>query len=143
MVTTSPDLDRYLREVTGQMAAWVERGELQKVVLVVAAAATEEVLERWTFDVETDTTALSAGKCGMAGSGTAAWLRCACVVPGLLCRLAAARAHPLACRPPAAKSEKDIHKEIASIIRQITASITFLPLIDEPCADGHAFSPDP
>lgn len=32
------------------------------------------------------------------------------------------------------KSEQDIMKEIQAIIRQITASVTFLPLIEEPCS---------
>lgn len=31
------------------------------------------------------------------------------------------------------KSHKDIQTEIAAIIRQITASVTFLPLLEEPC----------
>jgi mitotic spindle assembly checkpoint protein MAD2 len=32
-----------------------------------------------------------------------------------------------------AKSKKDIHNEIQAIIRQITASVTFLPLLQESC----------
>jgi mitotic spindle assembly checkpoint protein MAD2 len=31
------------------------------------------------------------------------------------------------------KSVKEIHNEIQAIIRQITASVTFLPLLNEPC----------
>lgn len=31
------------------------------------------------------------------------------------------------------KSHKDIQTEIQAIIRQITASVTFLPLLEEPC----------
>ena len=31
------------------------------------------------------------------------------------------------------KSEADIHKEIQGIVRQITASVTFLPVIEEQC----------
>ena len=34
---------------------------------------------------------------------------------------------------PAQKSEKEIHGEIQGIIRQITASVTFLPVIDSQC----------
>jgi len=33
----------------------------------------------------------------------------------------------------AEKSQKEITAEIAAIIRQITASVSFLPLLDEPC----------
>jgi mitotic spindle assembly checkpoint protein MAD2 len=32
-----------------------------------------------------------------------------------------------------AKSIKEVHNEIQAIIRQITASVTFLPLLQEPC----------
>jgi mitotic spindle assembly checkpoint protein MAD2 len=32
-----------------------------------------------------------------------------------------------------AKSKKDVHNEIQAIIRQITASVTFLPLLQESC----------
>jgi mitotic spindle assembly checkpoint protein MAD2 len=31
------------------------------------------------------------------------------------------------------KSDKEITKEIQAIVRQITASVTFLPLLSEPC----------
>jgi len=31
------------------------------------------------------------------------------------------------------KSEKDIHTEIQAIIRQITASVTFLPMLEDKC----------
>jgi len=35
---------------------------------------------------------------------------------------------------PTNKTEKDIHNEIAAIIRQITASVTFLPLLEQACS---------
>mmetsp|Transcript_7043 Transcript_7043/g.8075 ORF Transcript_7043/g.8075 Transcript_7043/m.8075 type:complete len:204 (+) Transcript_7043:175-786(+) len=35
--------------------------------------------------------------------------------------------------PPAQKPEKEIMGEIQAIIRQITASVTFLPLLSDPC----------
>jgi mitotic spindle assembly checkpoint protein MAD2 len=31
------------------------------------------------------------------------------------------------------KSEDDVKKEIQGVIRQITASVTFLPLLETPC----------
>jgi mitotic spindle assembly checkpoint protein MAD2 len=36
--------------------------------------------------------------------------------------------------PGKVKPEKEIQAEIQAIVRQITASVTFLPLLDEPCA---------
>ena len=35
-------------------ADWLVTGALQKMVLVVTSVATKEVLERWTFDIQTD-----------------------------------------------------------------------------------------
>lgn len=36
-------------------------GQLQKMVMVVTSSASKSVLERWTFDILTDATALAAG----------------------------------------------------------------------------------
>ncbi|KAL4856705.1 Mitotic spindle assembly checkpoint protein [Chlorella vulgaris] len=78
-------------------AEWLEGGALQKVVLVVTGVASKEVLERWTFDIQTD-------KGVVAGS---------------------------AALPE--KAESQITQEIQAIIRQITASVTFLPLLQDAC----------
>ena len=32
------------------------------------------------------------------------------------------------------KSQKEITQEIQAIVRQITASVTFLPILNEPCS---------
>ena len=37
------------------------------------------------------------------------------------------------CSAPGEKSEDDIKKEISAVIRQITASVTFLPLLESAC----------
>ena len=42
-------------------AEWLEGGALQKVVLVITGVASKEVLERWSFDIQTDK-AVVAGK---------------------------------------------------------------------------------
>ena len=46
---------------THTSADWLERGLLQRLVLVVSSAATNEVLERWTFEVATDRDVLAGG----------------------------------------------------------------------------------
>lgn len=40
------------------------------------------------------------------------------------------------CRPAQDKSEAQITQEIQAIIRQITASVTFLPLLTDTCECG-------
>lgn len=78
--------------------AWLMRGEVQCLVLVVKGVDSGENLERWQFNVET-TKVADTGRTVME----------------------------------AQKSQKEITQEIQAIIRQITASVTFLPLLNEPC----------
>lgn len=42
-------------------AAWLETGELQRVVLVILDQATSEPLERWNFIIEADKDVLQKG----------------------------------------------------------------------------------
>lgn len=78
-------------------AEWLGSGTLQKVVLVITSVSSKEVLERWTFDIQTDKTIVAGTKDAQE------------------------------------KSEAAITQEIQAIIRQITASVTFLPLLSDTC----------
>jgi mitotic spindle assembly checkpoint protein MAD2 len=40
---------------------WLEKGLLQRLVLVVTSAYSNEVLERWTFEVQTDKDVVAGG----------------------------------------------------------------------------------
>jgi len=103
LTTTDEGLLRYLRNVQQQVTEWLLTGNIQRLVVVVKGVDTMETLERWQFNVSVDDVA--------AGGENA--------TPN---------------QPAAAtKSVKDIHNEIQAIIRQITASVTFLPLLQEPC----------
>lgn len=97
MVTTDDPLKKYLGTVLTQLANWLSRGDVQKLVLVVTGVESHQVLERWVFDVD-----LSAG---VAAGGSI---------------------------PP--KNDDVVRAEIQAIMRQITASVTFLPVVEEPCA---------
>jgi len=87
-------LKKYLNDVVNQLSIWLESGEVQKLVIVIASISNKEVLERWIFDIHTE-----KPKDGQVVE----------------------------------KSQKEITTEIQAIIRQITASVTFLPLLSEPC----------
>mmetsp|Transcript_2832 Transcript_2832/g.7499 ORF Transcript_2832/g.7499 Transcript_2832/m.7499 type:complete len:210 (-) Transcript_2832:191-820(-) len=101
MITSDEGLTKYLNNVLTQMSDWLQSGELQRLVLVVAGIESKEVLERWAFNIETDQHILGARDTNAA---------------------------------KAEKSQKEITSEIQAIVRQITASVTFLPLLDEPCS---------
>lgn len=111
LTTTDEGLLRYLNNVHKQVTQWLHTGSIQRLVVVVSNVDTMETMERWQFNVSiVDTTDYS----GVAANDSE-------------------NATPN--RPPTAstKSIKDIHNEIQAIIRQITASVTFLPLLQEPC----------
>ncbi|KAJ9521585.1 mitotic spindle assembly checkpoint protein [Haematococcus lacustris] len=90
-------LTKYLNTVMAQMKEWLSQGLLKQMVLVVTEADTKDVLERWTFDIDTN-------KDVVAGKG------------------------PLPDKP-----EKEITQEIQAIMRQISASVSFLPLLESRC----------
>jgi mitotic spindle assembly checkpoint protein MAD2 len=108
LTTTDEGLLRYLQNVQEQVTVWLLTGNIQRLVVVVKGVDTLETLERWQFNVSIDESSLSAGSENAAPNQV--------VQP-----------------PPTSKSIKEIHNEIQAIIRQITASVTFLPLLQEPC----------
>lgn len=97
LVTTDEGLKGYLSSVLAQLSHWLVKGECQKVVIAISGVETNETLERWTFNVETDNAVVDGES------------------------------------KPKQKTQGDIVKEIQSIIRQIVSSVTFLPLLSEPC----------
>ena len=101
LVSNNDELTAYIDQILNQLNDWLLQGNVQKLILVVTGSLTNQVLERWVFNV--------------GGSATV--------------RENLANSTNL----KAAKSEKEISSEIQAIIRQITASVSFLPLIDEPC----------
>ncbi|XP_019733042.1 mitotic spindle assembly checkpoint protein MAD2A [Hippocampus comes] len=95
-VTSDPELKNYLDNVVTQLKEWLLNCTVQKLVLVITCLETDEVLERWQFDIECDKSAME-------------------------------------CSAPREKSIQTIQGEIRSVLRQITASVTFLPLLETPC----------
>ena len=107
LTTTDEGLLRYLHTVQKQVTEWLKTGNIQRLVVVVKGVDTMETLERWQFNVSVDDATSGGGSENTTPNQPV-------VAP--------------------TKSVKDIHNEIQAIIRQITASVTFLPLLQEPCA---------
>ena len=97
LVTSDEGLKSYLVQVLRQLAEWLTKGEVQKLVVVITGVESKEVLERWVFNIDTDKTALAPGVTRV-------------------------------------KPHKEIQGEIQAIIRQVTACVTFLPLLEEACS---------
>ena len=62
LVTTDDGLKTYLVSVLQQINDWMMTKALQKLVLVVTAVGSKEVLERWVFDVEQEGVETADGK---------------------------------------------------------------------------------
>ncbi|ELU06537.1 hypothetical protein CAPTEDRAFT_166738 [Capitella teleta] len=96
LVSTDPELKKYLNTVLAQVKDWLQNLTIKKMVAVIKCSQTSEVLERWQFDIQCDKT---------AANETA----------------------------PRERSLQEIESQIKAIIRQITASVTFLPLLETSC----------
>ncbi|KAM0048685.1 putative mitotic spindle checkpoint protein Mad2 [Helianthus debilis subsp. tardiflorus] len=44
----------FIANLNTQLSEWLEAGKLQRIVLVIMSKATNEVLEKWNFSIETD-----------------------------------------------------------------------------------------
>ena len=105
LTTTDGGLIKYLGNVMSQVESWLLSGDVQRLVVVVSGVDSGETLERWQFNVSLEE---GSGENAMPNGNTQSSNK--------------------------KKSLKEIHGEIQAIIRQITASVTFLPLLNEPCS---------
>ncbi|GFZ00005.1 DNA-binding HORMA family protein [Actinidia rufa] len=61
LLTQDEGVKTFIANLTAQLSDWLESGKLQRVVLVIMSKATNEVLERWNFSIETDNEVLEKG----------------------------------------------------------------------------------
>jgi mitotic spindle assembly checkpoint protein MAD2 len=123
LMTTDEGLLSYLAKIRAQMDSWLGDGDVQRLVVVVSGVDSGETLERWQFNVAVD----AGGAAGAGGDEN----------QSASTRNAGGQSGPSpnpAKGDKAGKSVREIHNEIQAIIRQITASVTFLPLLNEPCS---------
>jgi mitotic spindle assembly checkpoint protein MAD2 len=145
LVTNDDQVKAYIRRIMSQLAKWMLGGKISKLVVVITSKETGEHLERWQFDVQllgraaaakntattTTTTTTTSSSSGGSDENSSAGV-----------------AAPIQTEKPKEKTEKEIQEEIQSLFRQITASVTFLPMLDGRCtfnvlvyADGDAEVP--
>lgn len=98
LVTTNPDLKRYLDIILNQMRKFLETKNVHKIVIVILKTSTKEPVERWQFDVDLEKE--QAKHCNENGD------------------------------MDERKALKEIQEGIRGVIRQITASVTFLPTLE-------------
>ncbi|ODQ65937.1 mitotic spindle checkpoint protein MAD2 [Nadsonia fulvescens var. elongata DSM 6958] len=133
LVTVDPEVKAYVKKIMHQLHKWLVHGKISKLIVVITDKDAGEVVERWQFDINPETAThnpvTDAANTTPSDDGITS---------------------PAATIPPirAPKTESQIQAEIQAIIRQITASITFLPVLEGRCtfnvlvyADGDAQVP--
>lgn len=139
LTTTDKGLLQYLSQVMAQVDSWLLNGDVQRFVVVVSGVESGATLERWQFNVALDDeagTTTTGGNGGLenitntnnssnnnsdddGGGGK---------------RNTTTAAKKKKNTTTKKKTIKEINGEIQAIVRQITASVTFLPLLNEPCS---------
>jgi len=123
LTTTDKGLLTYLSSVMSQMESWLTDGDVQRLALVVSGIDSGETLERWQFNVSVDNGTDGSVEISSAGNDENASHN---VMTGTVDKTSVTKMGK--------KTVKEVHDEIQAIIRQITASVTFLPLLNEPCS---------
>jgi mitotic spindle assembly checkpoint protein MAD2 len=104
---TEPQLVEYLDSVLEQLDSWVDTGNVQRLVLVLHGLVTGEPLERWTFLLRHEKTPVAP---------------------------AAGRDENGENQSADADLVKATQRQIAALMRQVTSSVTYLPMIEEACS---------
>ena len=107
LATTDDDLADYLDRAMQQLKKWLEQGKVRRLVVAIVEKASQDTVERWQFDIEVMNEGLTESQVPKEGDQIPKSLQ---------------------------KTDAQVKVEIAAIIKQITASCTFLPVLEEPCA---------
>ncbi|KAJ8679116.1 hypothetical protein QAD02_014903 [Eretmocerus hayati] len=106
LMSVDPKIKEFFKNVLGQVQEWLVLKKIQKITLVISNVNTKEVLEKWDFNVEYEITPMNGN---VKEEGTQK-------LPEV-----------------GTKDLKTIQKEIREVIRQITGTVSFLPLLDCLC----------
>ncbi|CAD7958693.1 unnamed protein product [Amoebophrya sp. A120] len=141
MVTKDEKLQEYLTQVLSQLDKWLVAGHVSRLVLVFLSEKTKEAKERWTFHVEQEKSYSHPATSSSTSEQEDAPMSDANQNgprpdqqhhPGQLQAQEPAQPPQLhRVKNKNTKSMQEITREIQSIMRQITASVSFLPVIDE------------
>lgn len=104
LVTLDSEVKSYIKKIIGQLHKWLLHGKIKKLVVVIVSKNSGETIEKWQFDVNILNNSSSSSSSSSSSQSNNNNIQ--------------------------EKSDEIIQKEIQAIIRQITASITFLPVLD-------------
>ncbi|KAF2753369.1 HORMA domain-containing protein [Pseudovirgaria hyperparasitica] len=114
MVSADDQVKAYIKKIMTQLKDWMYGSKISSLVVVITSKETGENVERWQFDVniygkssKSKSSKKSTDKENSSGDATA-------------------EAEP-------EKTDQEIQQEIQALFRQITASVSFLPMLDADC----------
>ncbi|KAK1077705.1 Mitotic spindle checkpoint component mad2 [Friedmanniomyces endolithicus] len=114
MMTSCDDqVKAYIKKIMSQLSRWMQKAKISKLVIVITSKETGEHVERWQFDVNVfqdpskQTHSITTGD--------------------------KENSAPQQPSPDSSKSDDDVQKEIQALFRQVTASVTMLPMLDGNC----------
>ena len=113
MITLDDQVKAYIKKIMSQLSKWMQKSKISKLVIVVTSKETGEHVERWQFDVNIfndDSKKKSRSSAGDKENSA-----------------------PAAEASSPEKTEAEIQSEIQALFRQITASVSFLPMLDGNC----------
>ncbi|KAI2450633.1 Mitotic spindle checkpoint component mad2 [Ophidiomyces ophidiicola] len=134
LVSADDQVKAYIKKIMSQLNKWMLGGKISKLVIVITDKETGEHVERWQFDVlfsELDTS--------RAQLLIVSRLKFSNLLERNLLKKSPGMRTPRQSKPvfpsetTIEKTEKQIQEEIQAIFRQITASVTFLPMLDGNC----------
>ncbi|KAI1973470.1 Mitotic spindle checkpoint component mad2 [Ophidiomyces ophidiicola] len=114
LVSADDQVKAYIKKIMSQLNKWMLSGKISKLVIVITDKETEEHVERWQFDVEIFKSSRTKPSQKVTGNENSS-------------------PNDVGAAAPIEKTEKQIQEEIQAIFRQITASVTFLPMLDGNC----------
>ena len=123
LVSTDERVNNFLKSVLSQIEEWLVGRKVKKLVVVLTSVETKEVLERWEFKVEYETEESDNSKAGNENTNPNSDVS----------EKKGTKSDRKYC-DVSKKDEKAIRKDIGAVIRQITASVSFLPLLDCICS---------
>jgi mitotic spindle assembly checkpoint protein MAD2 len=132
-VSNDDQVKAYIKKILSQLNRWMVNGKISKLVVVITSKETGEHVERWQFDVQIfnkSSKSRSAKRAMDQENAVQRYLNSQSTRCILLTIPSDANAAP---STSPEKTEVEIQEEIQAIFRQITASVTFLPVLDGNC----------
>lgn len=130
LLTSDDDVRSYIDSIMAQVRKWIYGGKINRLVVVIVLRLTAEAVEKWQFNVEVTVGGADARGGGEATAASAAGADAS--APSAVGADASAPSALASATPvPAPKPVAETQREIQALVRQITSSGSYLPMLRE------------